>query len=76
MVKFSLIENQSWPLILKIAKPFLQNSSVDLVKVMHGALVGSWCSELSSAVELIPKAPITTAADDIHKCFVIVFQRK
>ena len=22
------------------------------------------------------EAPITTAADDIHKCFIIVFQRK
>ena len=25
---------------------------------------------------LILKAPVTTAADDIHKCFFIVFQRK
>ena len=33
-------------------------------------------SKLCQNLSVIVKAPITTAADDIHKYFVIVFQRK
>ena len=38
----------------------------------------SWrvlCKGRQSVVPLTLKAPITTAADDIHKYFFIVFQR-
>ena len=50
--KIQPVENSRWPLILKTAKPFLQNSLVYLVKILHETLVRPWYFELSSAVEL------------------------
>ena len=37
---------------------------------------GFWIYHYFGPQPLTPKAPITTAADDIHKYFFIVFQRK
>ena len=44
IVKFSLVENARWPLLLKIAKliipHFLQNGKVYLAEILYGVLVG------------------------------------
>ena len=52
MMKFSQVENQKWPLLLKIANPlksffFLQNHLVHLAEILYRALVGP-CSRIRS----------------------------
>ena len=44
-----------------------------LVKNLRGAFLGP---KVFAQMMLTLEAPITTAADDIHKYFFIVFQRK
>ena len=68
MKLFDIFGTFCWDLFLTVL--IIRGTAMKLFDIF-----GTFCWDLFLTV-LIVKAPITTAADDIHKYFFIVFQRK